>query len=69
MRLVRHVRGNSRGDDQEGEEGDRAVPRPVLLGGPKTLHDLWQEYMFGGPVRKPAKEFTVRERGAVKHMY
>ena len=25
--------------------------------------------MCGGPGRKPAKEFTARERGAVKHMY
>ena len=30
---------------------------------------LWTEYMFGGPGRKPAKDFSPRERGAVKHVY
>ena len=36
---------------------------------PKTCHDPWQEYMFGGPGRKPVKDFTPAERGKVKHVY
>ena len=35
----------------------------------KTCHGLWQEYMFDGPGRKPAKDFTLAERGKVKHVH
>ena len=57
--------------DDPGEDSEEApvAQRAVLLARPKTLHLLWKEYMFGGPGRKPAKDFTPRERGAVKHMY
>ena len=36
---------------------------------PKTLWDLWTEYTCGGEDRKPAREFTAAERGAVKGLY
>ena len=36
---------------------------------PKSLHDLWKEYVFGFSGNKPAKDFTAKERGAVKHVY
>ena len=67
MRLVRAVPSARDGDGSD-EEAPTAL-RAVLLGRPKTLHLLWEEYMFGGAGRKPAKDFTPRERGAVKHMY
>ena len=36
---------------------------------PKTLFDLWHEYQFGLNGCKPAKEFTLEERGKVKSVY
>ena len=36
---------------------------------PKTLFDEWKEYQFGLNGEKPAKEFTVEERGKNKSMY
>ena len=36
---------------------------------PRTLHDLWQEYMYGIGGRKAAKDFSSAERGKVRHKY
>ena len=36
---------------------------------PKSLFDLWKEYQFGLNGEKPAKEFTLEERGKNKSMY
>ena len=66
---LRLVRGTGRAVGSEDSEETPGAERPVLLARPKTLHLLWMEYMFGGPGRKPAKDFSPRERGAVKHMY
>ena len=65
MRLVRSV---PVAEEEEETCGSNRV-RALLVSRPKTCHDLWQEYMFGGPGRKPAKEFTPAERGRVKHVY
>ena len=35
---------------------------------PKTLFDLWHEYQFGLNGCKPAKDFTLEERGKVKNV-
>jgi hypothetical protein len=35
----------------------------VLGKHPRSLHDLWNEYEFGSPGHKPAKDFTPKERG------
>lgn len=42
------------------EEEVRAAPVLVarLMKCPKTLNDLWHEYMFGWTGLKPAKDFT-----------
>ena len=32
--------------------------RADLLARPRTLHDLWVEWQFGGPGKKPAKDFN-----------
>ena len=39
------------------------------LGKPKTLLELWHEYLHGLHGRKPAKDFTPRERGRSKFTY
>ena len=36
---------------------------------PRTLYDLWTEFMLGLGGRKPASQFTQVERGRVKHKY
>ena len=36
---------------------------------PGTIHDLWQEYMFGIGGRVPAKDFQRREKGQCKYTY
>lgn len=36
---------------------------------PRDLYQLWQEYEFGIGGRKPARQFTSVERGAVKFTY
>ena len=40
-----------------------------LYRSPKSLHDLWHEYQFGLNGGKPAKEFTLQERGKNKSLY
>ena len=36
---------------------------------PKTLFDLWHEFQFGLSGCKPAKEFSLAERGKSKSVY
>jgi hypothetical protein len=36
---------------------------------PRNLHVLWTEYITGIGGRKPAMEFSLHERGRVKHKY
>ena len=47
------------------------VPRinVTLSASPRTLYDLWDEFNHGIGGQKPAKDFTPRERGMVKHKY
>merc|ERR1712194_115436 len=48
---------------------DVARPSPLVasrIARPRTLHDLWAEWQVGGGGRKPAKDFNLGERGAVK---
>lgn len=48
----------------------RAPVQLAILGKcPKTLNDLWHEYMFGLTGHKPAKDFTRAERGKVRYTY
>jgi hypothetical protein len=51
---------------EEESTGQEARLAAILIPRPRTLHDLWKEYQFGGPGRKPAKDFTASERGKVK---
>ena len=58
---------------EEGRVGGDGPPpllvRADLTSCPRTLADLWQEYTVGIGGRKPAKDFTPSERGAVKYKY
>jgi hypothetical protein len=52
------------------KNGNAAIPYEATLSpNPRTLDLLWQEYQFGIGGRRPAKSFSARERGRVKHMY
>ena len=54
-------------DSMEIEIEDANAPKIAKLAKcPKSLHDLWREYEFGLCGYKAAKDFTSRERGAVK---
>lgn len=66
----RHVDGGRGGDttSRPGEPAGRTIVAS-LVARPSTLHDLWQEYEFGGAGRKAAKYFNASERGAVKSVY
>lgn len=45
-------------------------PRPATLSKhPRTLRELWSEYTIGLGGRKPAKNFTSKERTALKSIY
>jgi len=50
---------------------NRATIRPPaeLSPSPRSLHELWTEYLYGVGGRKPAKDFNREERGRVKHKY
>ena len=41
----------------------------VLVRSPRTLHQLWDEYIKGIGNNKPAKDFTRLERGRHKFVY
>ena len=47
-----------------------AMTNPAtLMPNPKSLYDLWNEYLHGVGGRKPARLFSESERGRVKHKY
>ena len=48
---------------------DGCAPNAVLSSHPRTLNDLWREWMHGIGGNKAAKDFTSRERGRCKHKF
>ena len=52
-----------------GGGGGEARAPAATLAKPRDLYQLWQEYEFGIGGRKPARQFTSVERGAVKFTY
>jgi hypothetical protein len=56
-----------------GADGARPGALPManatLMLTPRSLHDLWQEYMHRVGRRKPARHFSPTERGRVRHKY
>ena len=71
--------GRNQNQESKEEEDDELIVKleslmqrrrlAKLYRSPKTLYDLWQEYQFGLNGEKPAKEFTVEERGRNKSMF
>ena len=41
----------------------------TLSAHPRTLYELWDEYVVGIGGRKPAREFTAKDRGRLKYKY
>jgi len=69
---ARQARGHDRsgGNENGGNATRGTIPFALtLVRNPKSLHVLWQEYEFGVGGRKPAREFSSKERGAVKFSY
>ncbi len=60
-------------DFLRGSYGACPCPRndnpPTLSPNPKSLFDLWDEYLNGIGERKPARLFSKSERGRVKYKY
>jgi hypothetical protein len=46
-----------------------AAPLAELSSRPPTVYAMWDEWLFGIAGRKPAKDFSARERGACKGMF
>ena len=44
-------------------------PLATLSPSPPSIHALWAEYTGGIAGRKPARDFTARERGWCKYLY
>ena len=58
-------------EDGAEETAEQAIDRmpAKLYKSPKSLHDLWHEFQFGLNGSKPAREFTLQERGKNKSLY
>jgi hypothetical protein len=56
-----------------GADGARPDALPMtnatLMPTPRSLHNIWQEYMHGVGGRKPVWHFSHTERGCVRHKY
>ena len=61
----------SEAEDGAEETAEQAIDRmpAKLYKSPKSLHDLWHEFQFGLNGSKPAREFTLQERGKNKSLY
>ena len=63
---------NENNNNNNGGRGQVAVGGigvATLTRAPRTLYELWDEYMSGMGGRKPARLFTREERGRVKYKY
>ena len=64
------VNGGGGEANADGAEGDLAMmATATLMPTPRSLHDLWAEYLHGVGGRKPARLFSYSERGRSKHRY
>jgi hypothetical protein len=76
-RVPRPPGGGAAGADEGGEDLERALLLPALamtnpatlMPNPRSLYDLWNEYLHGVGGRKPARLFSETERGQVKFKY
>jgi hypothetical protein len=74
--VVRHARATAAGGAANVQDPPAAAVvvrqqqqegRAELCLRPKSLHELWTEYMFGIGGRKAAKDFTPVESGQCRH--
>ena len=63
------IGGGGGGGGNAGTVGPPPPGNATLSGTPRTLDQLWDEYMDGIGGQKPARLFTREERGACKHKY
>ena len=68
-RIAIAPRNCMRQTQEDGPNVNATAPLATLTTKPKTLYDLWDEYVFGVGGRKPAKDFSAAERGKVKFKY
>jgi hypothetical protein len=64
--------GNGNDETQVAVAGLQSLARSAnasLSPCPRSLYDLWTEYIHGIGGRKPASQFSHGERGKVKHKY
>ena len=67
VRRIGTAGGGSEISNHIGNEGIDATAK--LSSHPRTLLLLWHEYLFGLEGNKPARNFTVSERGRVRFKY
>jgi hypothetical protein len=67
-RVAAPVVVDGRGEADMGAANDLAM-MATLMPTPRSLHDLWSEYLHGVGGRKPARLFSYTERGRSKHRY
>jgi Transcriptional activator of glycolytic enzymes len=54
---------------QQGMQSEGDSGEVLLCPRPRSLHDLWEEYVNGLDGRKPARLLAYHERGRVKHKF
>ena len=67
-RVAAPVVVDGRGEADMGAANDLAM-MATLMPTPRSLHDLWSEYLHGVGGRKPARLFSYTKRGRSKHRY
>ena len=66
MEAAASVAAPSRSDTNRSQDEVGAEQLPLLSHNVSSLHELWMEYKFGLNGRKPAEQFTTRERNVSK---
>jgi hypothetical protein len=60
---------DGQGEADMGAANDLLAMMATVMPTPRSLHDLWSEYLHGVGGRKPARLFSYTERGRSKHHY
>ncbi len=68
QRVAAPVVVDGRREADMGAANDLAM-MATLMPTPRSLHDLWSEYLHGVGGRKPARLLSYTERGRSKHRY
>jgi hypothetical protein len=68
-RVAAPVLDNGGGEQANMGAANDLAMMATLMPTPRSLHDLWSEYLHGVGGRKPARLFSYTERGRSKHRY